>query len=116
MVRAGAFVDMEDELRELRDLVAQLKADNERLQQEPVSVAQPGPSNVAIPVVVDPPLIGAGASMAERFVFVPRDRKCPKFSGRPGIGINEWVEEAQAYMRLRHLSIADQAFFLFDHL
>ncbi|XP_067264237.1 uncharacterized protein [Chanodichthys erythropterus] len=107
---------MEDELRELRDLVAQLKADNERLRQEPVSVAQPGPSNVAIPVAENPPLIGAGASTAERFVFIPRDRKCPKFSGRSGIGINEWVEEAQACMRLRHLSTADQAFFLFDHL
>lgn len=113
---ACAVADMEDELCELRDLVAQLKADNERLRQEPVSVAQPGPSNVAIPVAVDPPCIGAGASTAERFVFIPWDRKCPKFSGRSGIGINEWMEEAQACMRLCHLSTADQAFFLFDHL
>ncbi|KAL1258891.1 hypothetical protein QQF64_009468 [Cirrhinus molitorella] len=60
---------MEDELHELRDLVAQLKADNERLRQEQVPVAQPGPSNISLPVVVDPPLIEAGASTAEWFVL-----------------------------------------------
>lgn len=87
MLSACAVTEMEDELRELRDLVAQLKADNKRLRQEPVLVAQPGPSNVTIPVAADPPRIGA--STAEQFVFVPRDRKCPKFSGRLGIGINE---------------------------
>nr|XP_021327606.1 uncharacterized protein LOC110438779 [Danio rerio] len=107
---------MEDELRELRELVTQLKADNERLRQEQVPAALPGPSNISIPVVSDPPLIDAGPSSTERFVFVPRDRKCPKFSGRSGIDINEWVEEAEACMRLRHLSSADRAFFLFDHL
>ncbi|KAL0152450.1 hypothetical protein M9458_052173, partial [Cirrhinus mrigala] len=116
VVSAGAFAIMEDEIRELRDLVAQLKSDNERLRQEQVSVAQPGPSNVFIPAVADPPLVGADASAVERFVFVPRDRKCPKFSGRSGIGIDEWVEEAQACMRLRRLSTVDQAFFLVDHL
>lgn len=103
-------------MRELRELVAQLKSDNERLRQEQVSVAQLVPSNVSIPVVPAPPLVDAGASTAERFVFVPRDRKCPKFSGRLGIGVDEWVEEAQACIRLRRLSTADQAFFLVDHL
>lgn len=53
-----------------------------------------------------------GVALTEWFVFIPRDRKCPKFNGRSGIGINECVEEAQA----RHLSVADQSFFLFDHL
>lgn len=110
------FVIMDDELQELRELVAQLKADNERLRQERVPIAQPGPSNAPIPAVVDPPVTGAGASATDRFVFVPRDRKCPKFNGRSGVMIDEWVEEAQACMRLRHLSTIDQAFFLVDHL
>ncbi len=105
---------MEDELRELRELVVQLKADNERLRQEQVPVAQPGPSSAPIPAAVDPPPTGPGAT--ERLVFVPRDRKCPKFNGRSGIFIDEWVEEAQACMRLRHLSNTDQAFFLVDLL
>ncbi len=59
---------------------------------------------------------GGGASQAERFVFVPRDRKCLKFNGKSGIGINKWIEEAQACIRGRHLLVSNQAFFLFDHL
>ncbi|KAI2660094.1 Protein TIC 214 [Labeo rohita] len=84
---------MEEELRELKELVAQLKADNERLRQEQ-AVALPGSSTTS--------------SNA--------DRKCPKFNGRSGTGINEWIEEAQACIRARYLSISEQAFFLFDHL
>lgn len=33
-----------------------------------------------------------------------------------GIGITGWVEEVQACVRARHLSAADQALFIFDHL
>lgn len=108
---------MEEELRELRELVVQLKADNERLRQES-ALALPGPStsHVPDPEPVVPPLVVSGANPSERFVFVPRDRKCPRFNGRSGIGINEWIEEAQACIRARHLSIGEQAFFLFDHL
>nr|XP_055049382.1 uncharacterized protein LOC129434476 [Misgurnus anguillicaudatus]XP_055049383.1 uncharacterized protein LOC129434476 [Misgurnus anguillicaudatus] len=110
---------MEEELKELREMVAQLRADNERLRQERVpalpsssdaSPAGPGPS------VATPQLNSESAALPERFVFVPRDRKCPKFGGRVGIGIEEWVEEVQACMQARHMSISDKAFFLFDHL
>lgn len=38
------------------------------------------------------------------------------FRGKSGIGLTEWLEEARACMRARHLSTLDQAFFLFDHL
>lgn len=38
------------------------------------------------------------------------------FRGKSGIGLAEWLEEAWACMRARHLSTADQAFFLYDHL
>lgn len=38
------------------------------------------------------------------------------FRGRSGIGLTEWLEEVQACMRARHLSVVDRAFFLFDHL
>lgn len=110
---------MAEELQELQDLVAQLRADNERLRQEQTQIVIPGPSTAPISTTLPSGAqqsAGASAPSTERFVFVPRDRKCPKFSGRPGITINEWVEEAQACMRVRHLSRADQAFFLFDHL
>lgn len=107
---------MEVELQELRELVMQLKADNERLRQEQAA-SVPGPSTV--------PSTSAGPSLAshttshpiaERLVFVPRDRKCPMFRGKSGIGLAEWLEEVQACVRARHLSASDQAFFLFDHL
>ncbi|KAK2848310.1 hypothetical protein Q7C36_009992 [Tachysurus vachellii] len=110
---------MDEDVQELRELVAQLRADNERLRQEQAPVT-PGPSTAPLMATTTPSAthqpVGPGALVTERFVFVPRDRKCPKFSGRSGIVISEWVEEAQACMRARHLSTADQAFFLFDHL
>lgn len=106
---------MESELQELRELVAQLKADNERLRQEGASTSRDTPTSVVETPVVSSPA-SAGAPLAERLVFIPRDRRCPKFNGRTGISINEWVEEVQACMQVRHLSMADQAFFIFDHL
>lgn len=107
---------MEGELQELRDLVAQLRAENDRLQQEQAAPV-PGPS--AAPAIPAEPLPTPSTSIApvtERLVLVPRDRKCPAFRGRSDIGLEEWIEEAQACMRARHLSTFDQAFFLFDHL
>lgn len=52
----------------------------------------------------------------ERFVFIPRDMKCPIFIGKAGLSLDEWEDEVQACMRVCYLSLADQAFFLFDHL
>lgn len=103
---------MEDEIQELRELIAQLKADNERLRQ-----GQAGPS--VLPSTSSAPSAApstSGPSVTERLIFVPRDRKCSIFRGKTGIGLSEWVEEAQASMRARHLSRSDQAFFLLDHL
>ena len=97
---------MEEELRQLRDMMSQLKTENERLRQE--RAAQAGSNPVA-------PAPGP-INQTERLVVIPRDRKCPMFNGRTGIGIVEWAEEVQACMRARHLSAADQAFFIFDHL
>lgn len=107
---------MEGELQELRDLVAQLKTDNERLLQER-AVEVPGPSAAPLTATVPPSNpSNASAPSVDRLVFVPRDRKCPMFRGRSGIGLSEWIEEVQACMRARRLAISDQAFFLFDHL
>ncbi len=106
-----AMTGMEDEMRELRELVAQLKADNDRLRRER---ELPGPSTVPVALagVPGPPQsVKADSVVPERFVFVPRDRRCPNFSGKSGTGIDEWVEEAEACMRARYLSKADKAFF-----
>lgn len=104
---------MEEELQELKEVILLLKAENEKLRRGQASVA-PGPST-------EPPTPFAsssnpGVQPLERLVLVPRDRKCPFFRGRKGIGLVEWLEEVQACMRARHLSELDQALFLFDHL
>lgn len=99
---------MGEELQELRELVAQLRADNERMRQEQ-NVNAPGPSSAAPTTAV------VSAPVTERLIVVPRDR-CPMFRGRSGVGLSEWLDEVQACMRARHLSVSDQAFFLFDHL
>lgn len=96
---------MAEEMQELRDLIAQLRSENEQLK----SANPAGPSNLTNS---GPPVTQA----TERLVFVPREKKCPIFRGGIGISINEWVEEATACMRARHLSSTDKAYFLFDHL
>lgn len=109
---------MENELQEMRDLVAQLRADNERLRQERATVEQPdsGAASTSTARPSTPRSADAGAGMVERFVFIPRDRRCLNFNGRSGISIDEWVEEARACMRVRNMTPAEQAFFLYDHL
>lgn len=103
---------MEDEQQDLRDLVMQLRAQNEQLTRE-LSVRQALPSS---------PLPGSSGSTAptgaapERLLYVPRERKCPIFRGNAGMGIVEWVEEVQASIRARHLAPIDQAYFIYDHL
>lgn len=94
-------------MQELRELVTQLKADNDRLRSEQVHPSAVPSTSSAPPIA--PSVISVPAT--ERLVFVPRDRKCPIFRGRTGIGLGEWVEELQACMRARHLSRSDQAFF-----
>lgn len=109
---------MEEEVQQLKELVLQLKADNERLRQE--RAASSGPAGGAASSSSAPsgpvPSVGVAPAVGERLVVIPRDRKCPIFNGKTGMGIAEWVEEIQACVRARHLSVADQAFFIFDHL
>lgn len=104
---------MDTELQDLRNLVAQLKADNERLRQEQVAAMPALDAAASGSAVPAPATVG---TVTERLVFVPRDRKCPMFRGKSGIGISEWIEEVQACIRARHLAASDQAFFLLDHL
>ena len=106
-------VAMEEELQQLRELVAQLRTDNEQLSRAR-DVSQAGPSR-ADPAPVAP-AAGASSRVTERLVVIPRDRRCPMFNGRTGVGLAEWKEELQVCMRARHLSVRDQAFFIFDHL
>lgn len=81
-------------------------------------------STDSIPALCDNTAARPSTSMAaegirtatERLVLIPRDRKCLMFRSNSGMNIDEWVEEAHACMRARHLAPVDQAFFLVDHL
>lgn len=97
------------ELQSLKDQVAQLTAENERLRSDQ---ATPGGSSAGSSEVP----AASTASVTERLMYIPRDRKCPMFRGHTGISLSEWVEEVEACMRARHLSRADQAYFMYDHL
>lgn len=105
---------MAEEMQKLKDLVAQLTAENQQLLQERAA-AVPSTS-VASSNPVATGLLPSNVPGTERLVYVPRDRKCPMFRGRTGLGISEWSEEVQACMRARHLSTIDQAYFIYDHL
>lgn len=105
-------------MQSLKDLVAQLKADNERLRQANAATetnASASASTASLGATAPPAPVSTQGASVERLVFVPRDRKCPMFKGGSG-NIDEWEEEVRACMRARHLSRADQAFFIYDHL
>ncbi|KAL2082757.1 hypothetical protein ACEWY4_022575 [Coilia grayii] len=61
-----------DEMQQLRDQLAQLQAEKNRWLQQ-----QPGGSGAAS---------ASQPISAEKFVFIPRDKKCPTFSGKGGSG------------------------------
>lgn len=97
---------MAQELQDLRDLVEQLRVENDDLRRDR-NAAQAGPSSRS----------RAEDCMApERLVYLPRERRCPVFRGSHGIGLDEWIEEVQVSMNMRHLGSHDRAFFIYDHL
>lgn len=92
-------------MQRLQDRVAQLEAENERLSE-----------------TVQRSATGQGGSQAvrrEQALYLPRERRCPKFSGSTAAGalsIEEWLEEAESCTRSRYMSDVDKALFLYDHL
>lgn len=93
------------EMEQLREQLQALRAAHDTLaaRQQNVLAAVPGESPAA----------------TERLVYLPRERRCPKFQGKTmagGLSIDDWVEEARTSIRARHMSKVDQAIFLYDHL
>ncbi|XP_041862171.1 uncharacterized protein LOC121653037 [Melanotaenia boesemani] len=106
---------MAEEIGQLKALIDQLQAENQRLRQGqdgsqagPSDSTAAGSSGYGPSTVTTPPI--------ERLIYLPRERRCPVFRGRTGLGLAEWVEEVQACFRSRHLSSIEKAFFLYDHL
>ena len=110
---------MEAELQQLKERLTQLSVENQSLrdeQRDSQSRSSHAASEVAASLPVSQPLSDTNGGRSERLVFVPSVRKCPYFSGKSSVTINEWIEEAQTCMRARCLSTKDQAFFLIEHL
>lgn len=110
-----------EQLKVLTDLVQQLRAENSRLREEAtqqpverttagVSVQSPNPVHNCVP---------SSAGIVERYVYMPRDRKCPRFSGNPGVdplSVEEWVDEVKRYLVFRPGSRGEQAMIVLDLL
>ena len=104
---------MEEEIQRLREEMAQLRAENQRLsgQTQRLSVSE----QASDPNMLTPP----PPPQRRETVYLPRERKCPKFSGSSSAGaltIDEWVEEVESCLRARHMSESDKALFVYDHL
>lgn len=92
------------ELQQLRERVEQLQAENERLSGRGTGDSD---GTSAQPV------------RREQALYLPRERRCPKFSGSTAAGalsVEEWVDEAQSCIRSRFMSELEKAMFLCDHL
>lgn len=109
--------ESDDQIRALTELVKQLQAENNRLKDrgaETVNAEAPEPlSHVAANG-------GSNNPAPERvYVYAPRERKCPRFSGvmvQDGLTVEDWVEEARKSLSVRQTSPAEQAAFLCDLL
>lgn len=96
-------MSQDEELARLREELQNLKLENQRLR-EPVDQGN-----------------GARSEGGQRreVVYIPRERKCPNFSGKTGPGslsIEDWLEEVECCTRGRQMSEVEKALFMYDHL
>lgn len=126
MSSSESDVSPEERIRLLNERIQQLETDNQHLRS---NIDQ---GNAAVPRASDTPVnsgvtevsgaSGAGTSSttsrAERYIYLPRERKCPRFSGKntDALPVEEWVEEARRSLEVRPMSRAEQALFLYDLL
>lgn len=122
--------EMASQLQMLTELVKQLQVENARLREETTRrvVAVPaddpleGPASGLTPETNSLPTSVSRPSLplvAERYVYVPRERKCPRFSGKASqdpLGVEDWIDEVRNSLTLRHMSDLEQTFFVFDLL
>lgn len=103
---------LEDQVRALTELVNQLKADNQRLSGGERSSTSSASAQVVSSNV-------ASTTPIERLVCVPRERKCPRFSGKMSVdnmSVQDWIEEARRSLAARPMPKLEQALFVYDLL
>ncbi|XP_073669628.1 uncharacterized protein [Paramisgurnus dabryanus] len=118
------------ELQELMDQIRQLQTENEQLKTQ----GQDRNRGIDAATVNSEPGITAASTDSEqsvsnnalgytvtpaRYVYVPRERKCSKFTGKLSVDLitlDQWVSEARRCLEVRPMSNAEQVLFLYDHL
>ena len=114
----------EEQLRELQEKMVQLMAQNEALRQQAAasivqsSAPEPesGPSQGQPPQQPPDSADVLSSPLVERVVYLPKDRRCPTFTGNGEVTIVDWIDEVKASLNTRRLSVSEQAHFLYDHL
>lgn len=112
---------MED-LQALMEQLQQLKASNEQLREQLREQSQtlnsvPGPS--VVPPNVTPVDGPVDEAINTRYIYVPKERKCPKFTGKMSVDlltVEQWVEEVRRCLGVRKMPLAEQLLFVTDHL
>lgn len=134
--------ELAEQVRALKEMVQKLQSDNEQLREEvnrrPAHVevnssSSPGSelgsesttfsTGVASAPIQPAPTavrsVPPSSPMTGRYVFVPRERKCPRFSGKASqdsLSIEEWVEKIRRSLEARPMSCAEKTLFVFDLL
>ncbi|XP_022518191.2 uncharacterized protein LOC111188716 [Astyanax mexicanus] len=107
--------DMEEQFRALTERVQQLQAENDRLKvTEEVNVGASTRTGEARARIQSE----GNQTRFERYVYIPRERKCPRFSGKSSdmLTVEDWVEEVRRSLEGRHMPPLEQALFVYDHL
>ncbi|KAG1925814.1 hypothetical protein F2P79_025275 [Pimephales promelas] len=99
--------------------INQLQSDNARLRQGNVASAvavEQGEQSQRVLTPQEPNVQEPGSS-GLRYVYVPRERKYPRFSGSSeSPSVEEWIEEVRRCLQVRQMSIGEQAYFVYDIL
>ena len=118
-----------EELQGLMDEIRQLRAENEQLKsrrrsQDGATHGSTSNSESHAPSAASSSEQSTSNNASEalvhtRYVYVPRERKCSKFTGKLStdlLTIDQWVKEARRCLEARPMSNAEQVLFLYDHL
>lgn len=95
------MTDFEDQLQSIHNQLKALQSENDQFRRS----------------MANSP---AASSRVDRTVYIPRERRCPKFYGHPdspdSVRLADWIEEVEACLEGRHLSHKEKAIFMVDHL
>lgn len=95
------MTDIEEQLQSIQDQLKTLQAENDQFRR---SMA----------------LSSAANPRVDRTVYIPRERRCPKFYGHhdspDSVRLEDWIGEVEACLEGRHLTDKEKAIFMLDHL